>query len=125
MKRLTISIVLILTIIALAGLALWDLGQGVEELHVALDGLRQTPVDQQQALVDQSQHLMELWQQKENRFVLYVNHGTLDHITQMVAELPALAQYGEFSHLYSKVDSIGALLDDLWQSSIPSYKTLL
>lgn len=125
MKRLLISIVLILSIVTIAGTSLWDLRHGISELNVALDDLRQTPPRQQQELTDKSRLLLELWNKKENRFVLYVNHGTLDHITQMVAELPALAQYGDFSHLYSKADSISALLDDLWQSSLPSYRTLL
>lgn len=125
MKRLMIAIVLIISIFTIAGVSLWDLGKGIEELQVALDDLRQTPAVQQQELIDKSRSLMELWDKKEGRFVLYVNHGTLDHITQIVAELPALAQYGDFSHLYSKADSIGALLDDLWQSSLPTYRTLL
>lgn len=125
MKRLVISIVLILSIVTIAGASLWDLHSGITELQAAIDDLRQTPTNQQQELTDKSLSMLELWNKKEARFVLYVNHGTLDHITQMVAELPALARYGDFSQLYSKADSIGALLDDLWQSSLPSYRTLL
>lgn len=125
MKRLVISIFLIICIVSIAGLALWDLDKGLTELNAAVDDLRATPMEQQQALTDKSSHLLDLWNAKESRFVLYINHGTLDHITQIVAELPSLAQYGEFSHLYSKADSISALLDDLWQSSLPTYRTLL
>lgn len=125
MKRLVIAVILIVTIIGISGAALWDLGRGLEELNMAVDDLRQTSAKEQQALMEKSSGLLDLWNEKERRFVLYLNHGTLDHITQIVAELPSLAQYGEYSHLFSKADSISALLDDLWQSSLPTYRTLL
>lgn len=125
MKRLVIAIVLLIGIVSIAGVSLWDLGQGLDELNTAVDDLRRTPASEENRLTEKSARLLELWNKKEKRFVLYINHGTLDHITQIVAELPSLAQYGEYSHLYSKADAISALLEDLWQSSLPTYRTLL
>ncbi|MEG2074344.1 MAG: DUF4363 family protein [Angelakisella sp.] len=125
MKRLVIAIVLLIGIVSIAGVSLWDLGQGLDELNTAVDDLRRTPPSEENRLTEKSARLLELWNKKEKRFVLYINHGTLDHITQIVAELPSLAQYGEYSHLYSKADAISALLEDLWQSSLPTYRTLL
>ena len=124
-KRFWAALVLLALILTLCSLATWDLRQGLDALENALGQMRQTPPEAQDSLVDQAQTLLELWNDKENRFVLYINHDTLDHITQMVAELPALARFEESSHLYSHLDAITALLDDLWQSSLPGYKTLL
>ncbi|MEG1686480.1 MAG: DUF4363 family protein [Angelakisella sp.] len=123
--RFIISLVLLGLILLTAGLALFDLWRGLEEINSALRQASATPPAQQQLLAEQSAALPELWNRLEKRFVLYVSHSTLDHITQLIAELPALARYGEYSHLYSHFDAILALLDDLWQSSLPSYRTLL
>lgn len=124
-KRLPIAIGLFLAILAFCSVALWDLWQQLDGLETSLTALRNTSIDQQQLLVERSQLLVDQWDTAESHFVLYVNHDTLDHITQMVAELPALAQFEESSHLYSHFDAISALLDDLWQSSLPTYRTLL
>lgn len=124
-KRLLISVLLILAILATSGLALWDLSRGLGKLNEALEEVKNTPPQQQALLQERCDKIPILWEQAESRFVLYVSHGTLDHLTQMIAELPALAQYQEYSHLYSHFDAITALLDDLWQSSVPSYRTLL
>lgn len=124
-KRFWGALALLAVIVTLCSVATWDLRQGLDELEQSLTHMQETPHDDRAALEQQAQDLLDQWNRWEDRFVLYISHGTLDHITQMIAELPALARFEESSHLFSHLDAIAALLDDLWQSSLPSYKTLL
>lgn len=124
-KRFYIAVALLTLILLLCSVATWDLHHQLTGLQQSLHTLGATAPSEQQSLVEQSRALTQQWDEAESRFVLYVSHDSLDHLTQMIAELPALAQHAEYSHLYSHVDAIAALLDDLWEASIPSYRTLL
>lgn len=112
-------------ILLLCTVSTWDLAHHLKMLDSALDTLGSTPPAEQERLIEQCNELQKTWDDAESHFVLYVSHDNLDHLTQTIAELPALAVHAEYSHLYSHVDAIRAMLDDMWQASIPSYRTLL
>lgn len=124
-KRFIVAVILMCIILALCSFSTWNLYTGLQELNQSIMTLKDIPSGKQQLLVERSNALLEQWNKAEDKFVLYVNHDTLDHITQIIAELPELAAHAEYSHFYSKLDAIHSLLDDLWDASVPSYRTLL
>lgn len=123
MKRLITAVLLLCLILGISSYSFFSLEKGIEELSEAVQALRyHTPAEELEA---RSQELVELWNQKERTFVVFVRHDTLDEVTQLLAELPSLAEYQELGSFYSRVDSILARLDDLADSARPSYRNLL
>ena len=127
MKRLLTAIVLLVLIISVSTLSLYDLREKVDHMNGQIDAARSVSPDQAspQELSHIGSELRGQWEEMESRLVLYINHGTLDHITQIFAELPALAAHENYAEFYGRMDIAAALLDDLWKASLPSYRTLL
>ena len=123
MKHLVTAVVLLVLIIAISCYSLFSLEKGLAELDQLILEIRYTTPAQD--LEARSQDLVELWNGKEKTFVIFVRHDTLDEITQLLAELPSLAKYGEYGNFYSRVDGVLARLDDLEDSASPTYRNLM
>lgn len=123
--RAIIAVGLLVLILIACFLSTWDLRSQLDLLNAELAELRQTPYDRSDLLLERSRRLNQSWNDAEEHFVLYINHTILDTVTQIVAGLPALAQHDDHAQLFSSVDTIIALLDDVWKNYLPSYRTLL
>lgn len=124
-RRLIVAIILMVLVVGSATISLLDLRHGLDQLETALEAAKSTAPQQHELLVERCVAIPEIWERAESRFVLYISHNTLEHVAQMVYELPQLAIYADYSELYSHLDAVSALLDGLWQTSVPSYRTLL
>ena len=120
MKRTITAAVLLLVILALAVLSLYDLRCGIDRMSETIALIREAPSR------DRCVELQSLWEELEGRFVLYVPHNKLDELTKEVAALPVLVSSNLPEELIiSRLDVLSAYLEDLWRSSLPSYRNLL
>ena len=124
MKRFVAALILLVLILSVSLFSLWDMKQCIEKIELSARELRDTAPDDP-LMTEKSISFVEQWNQTEGRLIFYVHHDVLDHITQLVAELPALARHGEYGALYARIDALSALMDDLWNSAIPNYRNLL
>ena len=126
MKRFAIALVLLAILLSISGYSLWDMSRNVIKLNDAARQLSMMdPQKDHDQLVKKSTEFVSLWNDCESHFIFYIHHDVLDHVTQLVAELPALARFEEYGAFYSQIDSFLALLDDLWNSALPSYRNLM
>lgn len=126
MKRVAAAAILLALILTLACWSLRDLTRNIGELDDACDLAREASMtESDEALAQRGRALLDLWNEKEARFVLYIQHDNLDHLTQEFASLAGMAQYGDRAGFASALDSILSLLDDIRHSAIPSYRNLL
>lgn len=123
MKRLVTAVILLAVILIISTLSLFALEREVARIGAAAGELRRQPPSP--ALEEESRDLFRLWDDKERLLVLFVRHDVLDEITELMAELPGLARYGEYGHFYSGLDVILARLEDLLDSARPTYRNLL
>lgn len=123
MKRFVTAVCLLLAILIISCFSLYVLERDLGELGNLAQELRyQTPAGE---LEEKSRQLFRRWNEKEELLVIFVRHDTLDELTALIAQLPSLAQHGEYGHFYSGVDVILARMDDLLDSSRPTYRNLL
>lgn len=128
MKRLILSVVLLSAILGISLYSHYNFRghrDAILESVVQLQDLAQGPNRDPELLAKKSRDFFDDWDKREEILVLYISHGTLDHITQLIAELPALAQYEDWSSFMGRLDVVSALIDDLWRSYNPSYRNLL
>ena len=126
MKRLITSVILLVAIICVSTLSLYSLRDQKEAIMTAAAELRSMSGDPDPAVLqEKSQQLFEDWNRREEILVLYIRHDVLDQITQLLAELPALAEYEDWAALFGRLDVVSALMDDLWKSNNPTYRNLL
>ncbi|MEA5012378.1 MAG: DUF4363 family protein [Angelakisella sp.] len=126
MKRFGIAVILLIVILGISSYSLWDMSQNVVKLNSSAHELAALdPQTQQELMVTKSTEFVDLWNECEDHMIFYIHHDVLDHVTQLVAELPALARHQEYGLFYAQIDSFVALLDDLWNSALPSYRNLL
>lgn len=123
MKRLVTAVVLLVVIVSISCLSLFALERELAEIGAVVGELRQQ--DPSPVLVEESEQLFRLWNEKERLLVLFVRHDVLDEITKLIAELPSLARYREYGCFYSGLDVILARLEDLLDSARPTYRNLL
>ena len=126
MKRLITSVILLVAIICVSTLSLYSLRDQKEAIMTAAAELRSMSGDPDPAVLqEKSQQLFEDWNRREEILVLYIRHDVLDQITQLLAELPALAEYEDWAAFFGRLDVVSALMDDLWKSNNPTYRNLL
>ncbi len=123
MKRLVTAVVLLVLIVGISCLSLFALERELAEIGTVIGELRQQAPSP--ALEEESEKLFRLWNEKERLMVIFVRHDVLDEITELMAQLPCLARYGEYGHFYSGLDVLLARLEDLLDSARPTYRNLL
>ena len=124
MKRFITALILLGLIISISCWSLWDMGQSIQWLMEEARSLRNIQPGAPH-IEDKSLRFVSCWEEAENRLIFYIHHDTLDHISQLIYELPALACYEEYGAFYGRLDALEAIFEDLWKSSIPSYRNLL
>lgn len=126
MKRLITSVILLILIIGLSIFTLQSLRIHKDNILSRTEEIRGMAQDPDpQALAQKSRELFDEWNKDEEILVLYVRHDILDQITQLLAELPALAEYEDYAAFFGRLDVVSALMDDLWKSNLPTYRNLL
>ncbi len=125
MKRFAVALGILATVFSVAVYSTFEIADIVDDLENQLDIIRTTPQEDRETLLIASDNLHRSWEEYEDRMVLFVNKDALDTISLQITEIPALVEYGEYSFLYSKVDSTSELLDDMWKATMPGYRTLL
>ena len=126
MKRLVTSVILLILIIGLSVFTLFNLQAHKEKILARTEEIRSMAQDPDpQVLAEKSRELFDDWNDQEEILVLYIRHDILDQITQLLAELPALAEYEDYAVFFGRLDVVSALMDDLWKSNLPTYRNLL
>lgn len=126
MKRVVTAAILLAAIICLASYSLHDLRRNVGELKDACGETRAMVYNaDDRTLSGKGRELLDMWNEKEARFVLYIQHDNLDHLTQEFSKLASMAEFGDMPGFSSTLDAILALLDDVERSAIPGYRNLL
>lgn len=124
MKRLITALVLLAIILSISCWSMLDMGHKLQWLIEEASSLRKVQPGAPQ-IEDKSLRFVSCWEEAENRLIFYIHHDTLDHISQLVYELPALAHYEEYGDFYGRLDALEALFKDLLKSSVPNYRNLL
>lgn len=126
MKRLVASVIMLIVIIFMSFYSVINLGSHKDAILAETRALRSYgEAPDTGELVARSQALFEDWNRREGVLVLYIRHDILDQITQLLAELPALAEFEDWAAFFGRLDVVEALLEDLWQAQMPSYRNLL
>lgn len=124
MKRFVAALVLLAVIITVSCWSLWDMKKNIDHLSQAARELQNMSLEDP-SLLEKSLQFVDVWNDTESHLIFYIHHDVLDHITQQVSELPSLARYEEYGDFYARVDTLIALMDDLWNSAVPNYRNLL
>lgn len=126
MKRVTAAIIIVFVIIAISSLALWDMQHSLAGISTETQALRDSVKELTIAeRTDRCRRLMDQWDSMEGRFLLYVRHDHLDSIMEHLSELPSFSEEDDESELLSNLDAALRMMEHLWESVKPSYRTLL
>lgn len=126
MKRVTAAVIIVFVIIGISSLALWDMKHSLTEISTQTQELRESVKSLSPAeTTKRCRQLLEQWDAMEGRFLLYVRHDHLDSIMEHLAELPAFSEESDDSELLSNLDAALRMMEHLWESVKPSYRTLL
>lgn len=125
MKRLYVSIVIMIAMITLSSVILFDLYKTKNEIIYMLDEIKTDTANQNyQAAYEKAEYFNLFWDTEEARLIRYVRHSQLDIITYSSAKLPALLKYGEYGECISELDQIKMALEHLWKSELPTINNI-
>lgn len=72
------------------------------------------------AAASAARELTEYWMERHHTLCRIVRHGQLDQITLAVARFEPLAVYGERGELAAEITRCKLLLEDIWDSELPT-----
>lgn len=72
------------------------------------------------AAASAAKELTEYWMERHHTLCRIVRHGQLDQITLAVARFEPLAVYGERGELAAEITRCKLLLEDIWDSELPT-----
>lgn len=126
MKRVFLAFGIVLIIIGISVLALCDMRESLRLIAADTKSLREEAERlSEEEVTARCYRLSEQWDKMEGRFLLYVRHDHLDAIMEHLAELPAFSEKQEYAELFSNLDASLRMMEHLWESVKPSYRTLL
>lgn len=126
MRRLIISIFLLLGIFALSIYNLYTLHTARGELLVRLDGMMNIleTTNDPAAAVDKAVEFESFWLEREESLIKFIRHSDLEQITWDSARLPYLARYGDMSELTAEINRIRLQVNHLWETQLPRWRTV-
>lgn len=126
MRRLIISIGLVLGIFALSIYNLYTLNVTRGELLHELDSMMELleTTNDPAAAVNSAVEFEKIWLDREERLVKFIRHSDLEQITWDSARLPYLARYGDMSELTAEINRIRLQVNHLWETQLPRWRTV-
>ena len=76
------------------------------------------------AAASAAKELTEYWMERHHTLCRIVRHGQLDQITLAVARFEPLAVYGERGELAAEITRCKLLLEDIWDSELPTFTNI-
>ncbi len=108
MNRITISIIALLIVIALATAGHISLDNTCDDLAKTLDEIKETAIDKdQEKAIELSKNVVKVWTKKEKVISLLIDHREIDEIEQTIKSLPIYARQDDMEKLEEKA-SVGA-----------------
>lgn len=125
MKRVLVSICLVLFILGTSFVSLLHLKRVTDEMNGMLDTLSAAVRQQDHAqVIELSNSFEETWETHEKLLLRYVHHEALDPITGSVARLSALGEYGKYPELACEIEHIQKLINHVYESEYPNFQNI-
>ena len=126
MRRLIISIVMLLGILTLSVVNLFTLNTVRTELTNELDVMMDTLEREGDptAVIQDALDFEQLWLDREEKLIKFMRHSDLEQITWDSARLPYLARYGDMPELTAEVNRIRLQVNHLWETQLPRWTTV-
>lgn len=126
MKRLLLAVLIVSAIISSGVWSLWQFSLLREEAAPLLRRMEQaadrSDYTSGTAAADE---FLELWLSYEGKLVPFVRQDPLEAIGSCAVRLPAFGEHGAEAEFAATVRELRYLLDELWESEVPSPNNLL
>lgn len=121
MKRMWLAVGLIAAVVLISAGALFlltgiknDFDSKFDSLYLLVES------GDSAAAASAAKELTEYWMEHHHTLCRIVRHGQLDQITLAVARFEPLAVYGERGELAAEITRCKLLLEDIWDSELPT-----
>lgn len=121
MKRMWLAVGLIAAVVLISAGALFlltgiknDFDSKFDSLYLLVES------GDSAAAASAAKELTEYWMERHHTLCRIVRHGQLDQITLAVARFEPLAVYGERGELAAEITRCKLLLEDIWDSELPT-----
>ena len=125
MKRMWLAVGLIAAVIIISAGALALLTSIKNDFDAQFDSLYElVKSGDNAAAAAAASELTEYWMERHHTLCRIVRHGQLDQITLAVARFEPLALYGERGELAAEITRCKLLLEDIWDSELPTFTNI-
>ncbi len=125
MKRMWLAVGLIAAVVLISAGALFlltgiknDFDSKFDSLYLLVES------GDSAAAAGAAKELTEYWMERHHTLCRIVRHGQLDQITLAVARFEPLAVYGERGELAAEITRCKLLLEDIWDSELPTFTNI-
>ncbi len=125
MKRMWLAVGLIAAVVLISAGALFlltgiknDFDSKFDSLYLLVES------GDSAAAASAARELTEYWMERHHTLCRIVRHGQLDQITLAVARFEPLAVYGERGELAAEITRCKLLLEDIWDSELPTFTNI-
>ena len=126
MKRLTVAILIVCTILGSGIWSLWQFSVLREKSEPLLQRMEQSAYAEDfTAGTASAQQFLELWLSYEGKLIPFVRQDPLEAIGSCAARLPSLSQYGARADFAATVRELRYRFDELWESELPTLNNLI
>lgn len=119
MKRIIISAVLIVSILAGSVLSLWFTKRTIGQMHVLEESIR-TAQENGKSTQTETERFCRYWDRCYDKLSLTENSNELEMIDESISRLKAIAEDSP-EEMNAELDSICRQLDMLYQRQLPSF----
>lgn len=121
MKRVVISLAILVLMTAVCVTGLLYLRGVKDELLIVLEQIRTTAEggDHDRA-ADLIAEFGQLWRRRESVLIRYIRHHQIDEITITVARLEPLLRNGDIAEFLAELTKTVRLVEQIWASEIPN-----
>lgn len=120
MKRLYVSIGIIITLISTGIASLWHLQtsteKAIEIVEKALETAENGDLEKAEQL---NEELQVFWSEKKSLIMLYVRHDDITQIGSLISELNPLLKYSSIPEYMAKLYNIKYMFDKMAKEEIP------
>ena len=125
MKRMWLALGLIVAVIVVSSGALFLLTGIKNDFDARFDSLyRLVEENDSEAAAEAARQLTDYWMERHHTLCRIVRHTQLDQITLAVARFEPLALYGERGELAAEITRCKLLLEDIWDSELPTFMNI-
>lgn len=125
MKRLVVSIVMLVLILLLSVMNTFTLYNIRVELTQVLQNISdKLEAEGPHAVVKDAEEFEKLWLEREEKLLRFIRHSDLEQITWDSARLPYLAKYGDTAELAAELNRIHLQVNHLWETQVPRFQTV-